>query len=626
MLTKPHVPAGNNGFDNDASDLILCVNDVLHSENEFPVRRFRVIDLVGQGTFGQVVRCEDLTTHATVAIKVIKNRPAYYNQAFMEIRILKLLNDQCDPNDDHHIVRLLDNFMFKNHLCLAFEVLSMTLYDVIKLQNHRGVAIAMIRVFVSQLLETLTLLRHHRIIHCDLKPENILLRHGNSSTIKVIDFGSACFEFQTVYSYIQSRFYRAPEILLGLPYQSAIDIWSLGCIAAELFLGLPLFPGSDEQDQVRRIVEVCGAPPPAMLRSGAHSPRYFADDMELHPAIKKATEGATRYFPGVSLEDIVRSHERPREDDDDDTTLDCFIDFLSGMLRIDPHMRWTPAQAAGHPFVTGAAYSGPYIPSRPGTHSFPMRSAPQRIVTPHAQWTHNRAEGHQHPPIYSYAGHRVGGGCVGSASGVADRRHVTDFLLASSVSKTPAYMPGRPPLQQQYPMQPHQQFPQLSAGFAQMALSAGGGMARRHSSSAVPTNYVRLSAAPGRAGIHRHNNGNPTSNSRSHNNNNNGNPTSNNRSRASSVASTTASWQPPQPSPSFHSPLISPGAASMADWDPFFNADLSGGSTPVDGSGCYISNGSKTIAPPPTRQRRSSMPSPNPGPRKPSVPYSNPWI
>lgn len=102
MLTKPHVPAGNNGFDNDASDLILCVNDVLHSENELygetvddvacdaprltvvirasPVRRFRVIDLVGQGTFGQVVRCEDLTTHATVAIKVIKNRPAYYNQ------------------------------------------------------------------------------------------------------------------------------------------------------------------------------------------------------------------------------------------------------------------------------------------------------------------------------------------------------------------------------------------------------------------------------------------------------------------------------------------------------------------------------------------------------------------
>jgi len=80
----------------------------------------------------------------------------------------------------------------------------------------------------------------------------------DSPDIKLIDFGSACYEGQTIYSYIQSRFYRSPEVLLGLPYSGAIDMWSLGCIAAELFLGLPLFPGVSEFNQISRIIEACG--------------------------------------------------------------------------------------------------------------------------------------------------------------------------------------------------------------------------------------------------------------------------------------------------------------------------------------------------------------------------------
>lgn len=86
-------------------------------------------------------------------------------------------------------------------------------------------------------------------------------RHSDrlqSPQIKVIDFGSACHEKQTVYTYIQSRFYRSPEVLLGMPYTTAIDMWSLGCIAVELFLGLPLFPGTSEYNQITRIVEMLG--------------------------------------------------------------------------------------------------------------------------------------------------------------------------------------------------------------------------------------------------------------------------------------------------------------------------------------------------------------------------------
>jgi dual specificity protein kinase YAK1 len=99
-----------------------------------------------------------------------------------------------------------------------------------------------------QILDALIVLRDASIIHCDLKPENILLAStspagGSLGQLKLIDFGSACFEGRTFFSYIQSRFYRSPEVLLGLSYNGAIDMWSFGCVAAELFLGLPLFPG-----------------------------------------------------------------------------------------------------------------------------------------------------------------------------------------------------------------------------------------------------------------------------------------------------------------------------------------------------------------------------------------------
>jgi dual specificity protein kinase YAK1 len=112
-----------------------------------------------------------------------------------------------------------------------------------------------------QILDALIVLRDASIIHCDLKPENILLAPpaasgGALGQLKLIDFGSACFESRTVYSYIQSRFYRSPEVLLGLSYSASIDMWSFGCVAAELFLGLPLFPG--EAGMQGLLVCMCG--------------------------------------------------------------------------------------------------------------------------------------------------------------------------------------------------------------------------------------------------------------------------------------------------------------------------------------------------------------------------------
>lgn len=103
----------------------------------------------------------------------------------------------------------------------------------------------------------------------------MLLKQRGSSSIKVIDFGSSCYSHQRVYTYIQSRFYRSPEVILGLPYGTPIDMWSLGCILAELYTGYPLFPGEDEIEQLACIMEVLGLPPEHIINHATRRRLFF---------------------------------------------------------------------------------------------------------------------------------------------------------------------------------------------------------------------------------------------------------------------------------------------------------------------------------------------------------------
>jgi dual specificity protein kinase YAK1 len=343
VLTKPSKGVKNDGYDNEDSDYILYVNDILGSEESGHKNRYLILDVLGQGTFGQVVKCQNLKTQEVVAVKVIKNRTAYFNQSMMEVSVLDLLNKQMDKNDDHHLLRLKDTFIHRQHLCLVFELLSVNLYELIKQNQFRGLSTTLVRVFAQQLINGLALLGKAKLIHCDLKPENILLKKWVQSTplmgicliyhslespiIKIIDFGSACDERQTVYTYIQSRFYRSPEVLLGLPYSAAIDMWSLGCIVVELFLGLPLFPGSSEYNQVSRITEMLGLAPHWMLEMGKQSGEFFekAQDeygrksyrlksMEQYSREHNSKEQPSKkYFSATTLPDIIKNYPMPRK-------------------------------------------------------------------------------------------------------------------------------------------------------------------------------------------------------------------------------------------------------------------------------------------------------------------------
>ena len=189
---------------------------------------------------------------------------------------------------DGACVEYIDSFKWGGHECIVFERLSQSLYDVLSMSQFKGVSLNLVRKFAKQLMASLSFLRAPGIdiIHCDLKPENILLCEPSSrGRVKVIDFGSSCMTHRQLHKYIQSRWYRAPEVLLGIDYGFEIDIWSAACILAELHTGRPLFPGghqpltkrSASHDMLCRFSTILGAAPREMLEDAVH----VADTMKV---------------------------------------------------------------------------------------------------------------------------------------------------------------------------------------------------------------------------------------------------------------------------------------------------------------------------------------------------------
>jgi dual specificity tyrosine-phosphorylation-regulated kinase 2/3/4 len=345
---KQGVPGGaqNCGYDDDQGSYLLVAHDHIQY-------RYEVIKIIGKGSFGQVIKAFDHKTQQHVALKIVRNEKRFHRQAQEEIRILEALKKQ-DKDNNMNLVHMLESFNFRNHVCMTFELLSMNLYELIKKNRFQGFSLQLVRKFAHSILQCLEVLSRNKIIHCDLKPENILLKQQGRSGIKVIDFGSSCYEHQRIYTYIQSRFYRAPEVILGAKYSTAIDMWSFGCILAELLTGYPLLPGEDETDQLACMIELLGMPPQRLIEQSKRARNFISS--KGYPRYCTQTQmpdGTVILNGGRSRRGKVRGPPATKEWSTalkgcDDS---LFIDFLRRCLVWDPAERMTPAQALRHTWL-----------------------------------------------------------------------------------------------------------------------------------------------------------------------------------------------------------------------------------------------------------------------------------
>lgn len=257
-----------NAFDNRENNLIVHIDDELIHQAKNKV--YRVKDFMGKGAFGQVFLVEN--EKSAFAAKVIKSSENYAEYTLqVEYRALVHINKYerllkkgqatipgISDTSFSRIVKLRDQFEYKDHMVLIFEKLDLSLYDLLRIVKFEGFTMNMIKKFGRYLLEGVLLLHSKQIVHCDLKPENIMLIDRESYKLKIIDLGSSCFHNNFAAQYLQSRYYRAPEVILELPLSEAIDIWSVGCILLEFYLGIPIFPGIGVYDMLFKMSQVLG--------------------------------------------------------------------------------------------------------------------------------------------------------------------------------------------------------------------------------------------------------------------------------------------------------------------------------------------------------------------------------
>ncbi|KAK8840964.1 hypothetical protein M9Y10_027798 [Tritrichomonas musculus] len=464
--------------------------------------RYEILSILGKGVFGTVARCIDHKTKEKVAIKILVNTPVMHQQGQIEVENMKLISSNIiapgikpkehfpaqtniqlnrnakskrsssseilqpqheqqqyeqNPTETHsnpslkHVVKMIDSFVFRNHICIVTEVLGESLYDYMKRktltkpsQKKRPntnsnsnskkekkqtqpeepeqldpLPAQMVKLIAYQIMDGLAAIHRKKIIHADLKPENILFttppgensptrikpnvsspspssakgkkrtnhninnnvganypfsvqyqsprkiashftvsfsvidNFNLKSQVKIIDFGSSCRQGELIFNYIQSRFYRAPEVVLGSNYGTAIDIWSAGCIIAELFVGKPLFPATNEIDLLYRFIETLGAPPQSVIQMlsdfnpkatknsktkvTASRNRFFSEDGKLANLEEQPVPMRTRLTTFLKSSDTM------------------MIDFLTKCLEWDKTKRLSAAKLLKHPWISGMA-------------------------------------------------------------------------------------------------------------------------------------------------------------------------------------------------------------------------------------------------------------------------------
>eukprot|EP01043_Picozoa_sp_COSAG02_P012746 COSAG02_NODE_498_length_21087_cov_33.272394_14_plen_566_part_00 len=269
---------------------------------EFPIvpgdlvaGRYTVLDTLGTASFCTAVHALQTDTGTNVCLKIIKNSKDNFDQALDEVKLLKLVNSKQNA-DASHILRLFDYFYFKEHMFLVTELGGANLFDhsnCMLQEGHRAWwTIERLQRVAYQITDALVYIHSLSLIHSDLKPENIVIKSLSPLHIRVIDFGSSCFIHDDLGVYVQSRSYRAPEVIIAAPYDYRIDNWSLGTILAELATGTVLFENENVPTMLARMAAILGPfhNHAGFLATGKETHKYFTNTMGM-------SHFASQYLP-----------------------------------------------------------------------------------------------------------------------------------------------------------------------------------------------------------------------------------------------------------------------------------------------------------------------------------------
>ncbi|KAL7396057.1 hypothetical protein ABVT39_027902 [Epinephelus coioides] len=333
----------------------LCQCCVSNFNSLFPVDE--IVCTLGEGAFGKVVECIDHTNDgARVALKIIKNIDRYREAAMSEVEVLEQLKS-LDTDKRYACVHILDWFDYHGHVCIAFELLGLSTYDFLKENNFQPFPIEHIRHMAYQIIRAVRFLHNNKLTHTDLKPENILFidsdydmeynselkrdeRTLKNPDVKIVDFGNATYEHEHHTSVVSTRHYRAPEVILDLGWDHSCDVWSVGCILIEYYLGSTLFQTHDSKEHLAMMERVLG-PIPTHLLQKTKKRRYVHRgklDWDAHSS-------SGRY---------VRKHCKPLKHYMLSTCEDHnqLFDLIEKMMEYDPAKRLSLEQALRHPFFS----------------------------------------------------------------------------------------------------------------------------------------------------------------------------------------------------------------------------------------------------------------------------------
>lgn len=322
--------------------------------------RYKLLDEIGEGTFGKVFECWDRKRSTRVAIKVVRNVERYREGAEVEIDILRKMDDHAARTRwDTCCIRLLNSFEYFGHVCMCFGLYGQSLYDFSKKNHHKGFPIDGVREMAFQLFATIAWMHDFELIHTDLKPENVLLRYKgeetqqdgllvpNSFDVVLIDFGSATFEDDYHTTIVSTRHYRAPEVILGCGWSYECDVWSLGCILPELLTGDALFLTHENLEHLAMMERVIGEIPADLVRSAGRGQKYFNMDRLLWPVNASSTESLNVVAAKESLATTLRAHPD-------------FLDLVQKCLTYHKTERPTARECLRHPFFEPVIASKKY--------------------------------------------------------------------------------------------------------------------------------------------------------------------------------------------------------------------------------------------------------------------------